>query len=143
TDQLLRAFDEHQVPGAYLFNNTAPVDDDSGLLKVFDAWCEAGHHIGNHTHHHASLNWVTADQYIRDIDTTEKIVAPWVEQAPDRYFRFAFDMWGDSSEKTGKIQTHLVGLDYKVAPVSYWFYDAQFMVAYNRALELKDSGAQQ
>ncbi|MGW4094810.1 polysaccharide deacetylase family protein [Nocardia sp. NPDC004750] len=139
---MVDALAAHNVPGVYAFSNTAPIDQDKRLLDVFDAWCAAGHHVGNHTHHHASLNWVDPKAYIKDIDESEALIGEWIDRAPTRYFRYAFDMWGDTSRKTDEIQVHLAKGGYVAAPVSYWFYDAQFMVAYHRALKLGDVEAQ-
>jgi peptidoglycan/xylan/chitin deacetylase (PgdA/CDA1 family) len=57
---LTKAFKSHGAKGVYAFSNTAPTENNTGLLRVFDHWVEEGHHVANHTHHHASLNWVDA-----------------------------------------------------------------------------------
>lgn len=142
SNQMIEAFANHHVPGVYAFNSTAPTDDDSGFLKILDAWCEAGHHVGNHTHQHISLNWIDADTYVSDVNRSEQILRPWLENAPTRYFRYAFAMEGDTFEKTRRVQTHLTNTGYLSSPVTLWFYDAQFAVAYQRALELGDLDAQ-
>lgn len=140
--QMIEAFANHSVPGVYAFNSTAPTDDNPEFLKILDTWCEAGHHVGNHTHQHISLNWIDADTYVSDVDKSEQILRPWLESAPSRYFRYAFAMEGDTFEKTRRIQTHLTNTGYLSSPVTLWFYDAQFAVAYQRALALGDLSAQ-
>ncbi|MFN6547354.1 polysaccharide deacetylase family protein [Mycolicibacterium nivoides] len=139
---MIEAFANHNVPEVYAFNSTAPTDDDPNILKILDDWCAAGHHVGNHTHQHISLNWIDADTYLGDVDKSEKILSPWLEQAPSRYFRYAFAMEGDTLEKTRQVQTHLTRTGYLSSPVTLWFYDAQFAVAYQRALALADVDAQ-
>lgn len=139
---MIEAFANHDVPGVYAFNSTAPTDADPGALDILDDWCAAGHHVGNHTHQHISLNWLDVDTYLADVDKSESILRPWLEQAPSRYFRYAFAMEGDTSEKTRQVQTHLTRTGYLSSPVTIWFYDAQFAIAYHRALALGDREAQ-
>jgi hypothetical protein len=59
--------ERHRASDVFAFSNTAPAEDDPELLRVFDHWVEQGHHVANHTHHHASINWVDAETYIGDI----------------------------------------------------------------------------
>lgn len=140
--QMIEAFANHSVPEVYAFNSTAPTDDDPSVLSILDDWCAAGHHVGNHTHQHISLNWLDVDTYLSDVDKSEKILGPWLDQAPTRYFRYAFAMEGDTLEKTRQVQTHLTSTGFLSSPVTLWFYDAQFAIAYQRALALGDTDAQ-
>ena len=96
---MTQALKRHRATDVYAFSNTAPAEDDPELLRVFDHWVEQGHHVANHTHHHASINWVDAATYIGDIERTEAIIKRWAERAPRRYFRYCNDMWGDTAEK--------------------------------------------
>jgi peptidoglycan/xylan/chitin deacetylase (PgdA/CDA1 family) len=139
--RLIDAFKSHAVGGVYAFSNTAPVDDDRTLSEVFDHWAEAGHHIGNHTHSHASLNWVSPANYIADIEKTEALIAKWSNVAPRRYFRHCFDMWGDTPAKRQDVLAWLSRAGYTVAPISLWFYDAQFTAPYARAMITGDAAA--
>jgi len=139
--RLTDALAGHGVRGVYAFSNTAPVDDDRALSQVFDGWTEAGHHIGNHTHNHASLNWVAPGAYIADIEKTEALIARWSDAAPTRYFRHCFDMWGDTPAKRDEVLAWLGRAGYAVAPISLWFYDAQFSQAYARATIAGDETA--
>ena len=111
------------------------------LSAVFDHWVGNGHHIGNHTHNHASLNWLSPQQYIDDIEKTEGLISKWSDLAPTRCFRHCFDMWGDTGEKRDEVLAYLRRHNYTVAPISLWFYDAQFGVAYTRALIADDKSA--
>lgn len=138
---MIEAFAEHSVPGVYAFNSTAPTDDHPEYLDILDDWMAAGHYVGNHTHQHISLNWLDVDTYLRDVDASQKILDRWIEASPSRYFRYAFGMEGDQFEKTLQVQTHLTKRGFLSNPVTCWFYDAQFMSAYHRALELKDREA--
>ena len=80
------AFNSHGAKGVYAFSNTAPVDDDRALNQVFDGWADAGHHIGNHTHHHASLNWLTPQNYIADIERTEALIGNRISRCFQHHF---------------------------------------------------------
>ncbi|OUZ09423.1 hypothetical protein BHE97_10185 [Aeromicrobium sp. PE09-221] len=138
---MIGAFAEHSVPGVYAFNSTAPADDHPEYLDVLDDWMAAGHYVGNHTHQHISLNWLDVDTYLRDVEASEKILRRWIDASPSRYFRYSFGMEGDQVEKTVQVQTHLTKTGFLSNPVTCWFYDAQFMAAYHRAIALNDREA--
>lgn len=140
-EAMIEAFANHSVPGVYAFNSTAAAENDPTAMQVLDVWCQAGHFVGNHTHQHISLNWLDSKTYISDIEASEKILQNWIDASPSRYFRYAFGMEGDTVEKTRQVQAHLSKTDYLSAPVTLWFYDAQFMVAYDRAIQLDDHAA--
>jgi hypothetical protein len=123
----------------YAFSATFALDGDPRLTSVLDKWCEAGHHIGGHTHFHSSLNWLGADRYIKDLDQSHELIEPWVSRAPSRYFRFAMDMLGDTRSKTDEVMTHLAQTGFMHAPISYWFYDTQFVFPYDRAVSTGSS----
>jgi peptidoglycan/xylan/chitin deacetylase (PgdA/CDA1 family) len=124
--------------GVYAFSNTAPAEDDPELLRVFDHWLEHGHHIANHTHHHASINWVDAKTYIGDIERAEAIIEPWLSRAPRRCFRYCMDMWGDTAEKRDAVQAYLTRAGYTAVPISIGFHDARWQTPYWRTLKAGD-----
>jgi peptidoglycan/xylan/chitin deacetylase (PgdA/CDA1 family) len=136
---LIRAFAANGVSDVYAFSATFALDNDPGLKSVLDEWCAAGHHVGGHTHFHTSLNWLDAKRYVEDIDQSHELIEPWVASAPSRYFRFAMDMLGDTRSKTDEVMTHLAQTGYMHAPISYWFYDTQFVFPYDRAVRLRRS----
>jgi peptidoglycan/xylan/chitin deacetylase (PgdA/CDA1 family) len=132
--QLIAAFASNGVKDVYAFNCTKPVEGTKTLHEVLDTWCSAGHHVGNHTHHHCALNWCTVESYERDMDRSENILRPWLEHAPTRYFRFAFDMWGEQKAKTERVLLKLAKSGFQFAPISMWFSDTFFMFPHFRAL---------
>jgi peptidoglycan/xylan/chitin deacetylase (PgdA/CDA1 family) len=136
---LLRAFAANGVSDVYAFSATFALDGAPALAGVLDEWCAAGHHIGGHTHFHTSLNWLDAKRYIEDVDQSHELIEPWVARAPSRYFRFAMDMLGDTRSKTDEVMTHLAQAGFMHAPISYWFYDTQFVFPYDRAVRLNSS----
>jgi len=129
---LIRAFAANGVSDVYAFSATFALDGDPRLTSVLDKWCDAGHHVGGHTHFHACLNWLDAKRYIEDLDQSHELIEPWVSRAPSRYFRFAMDMLGDTRGKTDEVLTHLAQTGFMHAPISYWFYDTQFVFPYAR-----------
>jgi peptidoglycan/xylan/chitin deacetylase (PgdA/CDA1 family) len=141
TRRMTTAFASHGIREIYAFSNTAPTENTSLLSTVYDHWSEEGHYVGNHTHAHASLNWLTPEVYIGDIEKTEALISKWSDIAPTRYFRFCMDMWGDTPEKRGEVTDYLAQAGYEAAPISLWFYDAQFSFAYLRALLTDDTTA--
>ena len=140
---MIDAFADHGVRGVYAFNATAPTVGKPSDLDILDDWCAAGHHVGNHTHEHLSLNWMDVDTYLRDMDASEQLLSRWIEKSPTRYFRYAYAMEGDTEEKTRRVQSQLTKAGYLSNPVTLWFYDAQFMVAYQRAVALSDRNSMQ
>ncbi|MBN9407764.1 MAG: polysaccharide deacetylase family protein [Burkholderiales bacterium] len=131
---IVAALHSHRVTGVYQFSNTAPAEDDPGLMKIFDTWVENGHHVANHTHHHPPLNWVDTDTYARDIEEAEKYLGRYINAAPKRCFRFCMDLWGDTPCKCTAILERLEAMDYTPIPVSIGFHDIRWNAAYCRVL---------
>ena len=135
---MTQALKRHRAADVYAFSNTAPAEDDPELLRVFDHWVGEGHHVANHTHHHASINWVDAATYIGDIERTEAIIGRWAARAPRRYFRYCNDMWGDTAEKQEAVAAYLSRHGYTPVPVSIGFRDSRFQAAYWRTVKRDD-----
>lgn len=133
------ALNSHKARDIFAFSNTSPVETvGRDVLKVFDYWLEQGHHVANHTHHHGSLNWMSADAYVGDIERAADIIEPWIARAPKRYFRFCLDTWGDTPEKQDAVQTYLSSAGYIPVPISVGFPDIQFLAPYWRTLKAGD-----
>jgi len=138
---MTQAMKRHDVAGAYAFSATSPADGRPELFGVFDHWVEAGHHIANHTHHHANLNWVTVPKYLADIERTETLIERWSSQAPTRYFRYCMDNWGNTPEKHEGVKAYLDRHGFTTAPISIWFYDTEFLAPHWRARKAGDAEA--
>ncbi|GAC86251.1 hypothetical protein GP2_066_00050 [Gordonia paraffinivorans NBRC 108238] len=132
---------QRNIKGCYGFPHTYPVAQSPKLRGVLDLWVDAGHHLGNHTHHHASLNWVTGEQYVNDIDVAESVLGDLLDAAPTRYFRYAMDMTGRSEQKRGIVEDHLRDSGYTVAPITAWFGDFAWIAPYYRAKVNRDEDA--
>lgn len=139
TRAMTAAMAKAQVKGAYAFSATTPMEKAPNLARVFDHWVEQGHHIANHTHHHANLNWVTVPKYIADIERTQTLIQPWADRAPTRYFRYCMDNWGNTPEKHEGVQAYLARNNFAAAPISVWFYDTEFLAPHWRAMRSGDA----
>ena len=137
--EMTRAMRRNGVGSAYAFSATTPAERQPELYRVFDHWVDNGHHIANHTHHHANLNWVTVPSYIADIERTETLIDPWSSRAPTRYFRYCMDNWGNTLEKHQGVQAYLERHGFTAAPISIWFYDTEFLAPHWRALQTGDT----
>ncbi|MEV6029460.1 polysaccharide deacetylase family protein [Streptomyces sp. NPDC052036] len=131
SEGMAATFNDARITGVYAFAHTSPIQRDPQARATFEAWVDGGHHLGNHTHNHAPLNWVDADTYCREIDTAEKYIGDLIERAPQRYFRYAMDMPGPSEARR---EDHLRANGYTNAPITTWFGDFAFLVSYYRAL---------
>lgn len=133
------AMKRYKVSGAYAFSATSPAEGRPDLFRTFDHWVEAGHHIANHTHHHANLNWVTIPKYLADIERTETLIEPWASRVPTRYFRYCMDNWGNTPEKHEGVKAYLDRHGFTPAPISIWFYDTEFLAPHWRATTAGDT----
>jgi hypothetical protein len=61
--------------------------------------------------------------------------------APERYFRYAMDMAGETETKRGQVEDHLRASGYQNAPITAWFGDFAWIVAYYRAVVSNDDDA--
>ncbi|MBB4135553.1 polysaccharide deacetylase family protein [Gordonia humi] len=138
---MVDALGERNISGCYGFPHTHPVVASPQLRETLELWTDSGHHIGNHTHHHASLNWVSGKQYVDDIDTAEEHLGDLLDRAPTRYFRYAMDMTGRSEYKRGMVEDHLRDAGYTVAPITAWFGDFAWIAPYYRAKVNRDGEA--
>lgn len=135
TRSLMNALAAHSLSGIYQFSNTLKLDDDPDLSEVFDLWVEGGHHVGNHTHHHPSINWLAADAYARDIERSERLIGRYIDAAPRRCFRFCMDMWGDTQCKCDEITKFVADSGYFPIPVSANFHDFRWHAAHTRVVK--------
>jgi peptidoglycan/xylan/chitin deacetylase (PgdA/CDA1 family) len=138
---VVSALREHDITGAYAFAHTAPIAVEPSRIEIIEGWVEAGHHIGNHTHHHACLNWLEAGAYCDDIERAEEYVGEFVERAPSKYFRYAMDMTGRSEAKRGVVEDFLAERGYVNAPITAWFGDFAWTAPYARAIDTGDTDA--
>lgn len=142
TRTLAKALTDVGQHGVYGFAHTFSIAKDSSSLKCWDAWLEAGHHLGNHTHQHAPLRWMSAEAFCRDVDQAEQLIGRLVDAAPERYFRYPMDMSSGSESKRGQVEDYLCDNGYRNAPITCWFGDFVYIVPYQRSLITGDVEAQ-
>jgi peptidoglycan/xylan/chitin deacetylase (PgdA/CDA1 family) len=140
-DAMIKTFQKHSLSGIYGFPHTSPLDQDRGLMSIINHWCDSGHHIANHTHCHACLNWVSSKFYCDDIKRAEDHIGHLIQRAPKRFFRYAMDMSGEAEIKRGEVEDFLQANGYENAPITLWFSDFAWIAPYYRAVESKDKVA--
>jgi peptidoglycan/xylan/chitin deacetylase (PgdA/CDA1 family) len=140
-DAMIKTFQKHSLSGIYGFPHTSPLDQDRGLMSIINHWCDSGHHIANHTHCHACLNWVSSKFYCDDIKRAEDHIGHLIQRAPKRFFRYAMDMSGEAEIKRGEVEDFLQANGYENAPITLWFSDFAWIAPYYRAVESKDEAA--
>lgn len=143
TKQVARVLAESGQQGIYGFSHTYGISKDPANIACWEAWIEAGHHLGNHTHQHAPLRWMSAEDFCRDIEVADRLIGHLIEAAPVRYFRYPMDMSSGSEAKRGKVEEFLRENGYRNAPITSWFSDFAFLVPFQRALINRDTKAQQ
>jgi hypothetical protein len=139
-EALILALKKHSIRGVFAFSNSLPLVEDPTLTRIFDRWVEAGHYVGNHTHSHPLIYNVSAEEYINEIEQASQYLAPWISRAPDRYFRYTLNLWGETEEKLKAVKAHLDASGYKIAEVTTWLYEWDWNTAYERCLLTGDSG---
>ena len=140
-ESIIETFAKYQLGGIYAFSCTSMIEDDPGLGAILENWVDQGHHVGNHTHCHASLSWVTGKCYCDDIERSEEYIGDLIDKAPERYFRYAMDATGSSEAKRGEVEDFLARNNYVNAPITAWFHDVRYAWPYCRALENNDQEA--
>ncbi|WED44468.1 polysaccharide deacetylase family protein [Legionella cardiaca] len=88
---------------------------EKGQWELLEQFRQAGFILGNHTYSHRSLNSVTAEKYIDDVDRADKVLTPLF---PDRkYFRYPY-LAESSGQKKQTVYDYLAAHNYIVAPVT-------------------------
>jgi hypothetical protein len=136
-----RALARNGIRGVYGFGNSWSLVQQPEIAAVLDAWRADGHHVGNHTHSHITINEIGAERYCGDIDLADRLLAPWLSAAPNRFFRHPLCLWGDTDEKRAKVLAHLAAADYRTVDVSSWWYEWHWNRAWRNARDRGDSDA--
>lgn len=111
---------ENQVPATGFAIGGAIAKNEWPLLDTFRS---QGLSIGNHTYTHRSLNNLTAEQYIADIERADKTLTPIMTEP--KYFRYPYLAEG-TGEKKQKVLAYLAEHQYTVAPVTIDSKDYEF-----------------
>lgn len=88
---------------------------EKGQWELLEQFRQAGFTLGNHTYSHKSLNSVTAENYINDVDRADKILTPLFPE--HKYFRYPY-LAESSGQKKQAVYDYLAAHHYIVAPVT-------------------------
>ena len=138
--RIIDSLGRNGVSGVFALANSWPLDVDPDYARILDDWIAAGHHIGNHTHSHPSLNDTSADDFIHDVSVADALLGPWIARAPLRAFRHPLEFWGDTEEKRVLVNAHIDRLAYRSAGVTSWFYEWEWDRAWRH---LRQTGRRQ
>ena len=139
--RISNALTRNGASGVYGFGNSWSLAKQPELATVLDAWVDAGHYVGNHTHNHPVLTEIGAERYCWEIDVADGHLAPWLAKAPTRFFRYTLCHWGDMEEKRAKVRGHLAARGYKPAEVTSWWYEWHWNRAWRNARDRGDQSA--
>lgn len=117
---------ENQVPATGFAIGGAVAKNEWELLESFR---NQGLTIGNHTYTHKSLNGMTAEKYIADIEHADSTLAPVMTEP--KYFRYPYLAEG-KGEKKEKVHEWLAAHNYTIAPVTIDSKDYEFNAQFYR-----------
>lgn len=111
---------ENKVPATGFAIGGAVAKNEWDLMEAFR---NNGLTIGNHTYTHLSLNSISADKYIADIDHADNKLAKVMTEP--KYFRYPYLAEG-KGEKKQKVLDYLAAHNYTIAPVTIDSKDYEF-----------------
>jgi len=117
---IMQALIDHKVPATGFVIAGSIEKNQWQLLEKFR---DEGFILGNHTYSHKSLNNVTADTYINDMDKADTILTPLM--IGPKYFRYPY-LAESKGEKKQAVYDYLSGHNYKIAPVTIDSKDYKF-----------------
>lgn len=117
---------ENQVPATGFIIGGAIAKNEWDLLESFR---NNGLSLGNHTYKHRSLNGMSAEKYIEDIEHADKILSPVMTEP--KFFRFPYLAEGNG-EKKQQVKDFLVAHHYTIAPVTIDSKDYEFNAKFYR-----------
>jgi peptidoglycan/xylan/chitin deacetylase (PgdA/CDA1 family) len=111
---------ENQVPATGFAIGGAIAKNEWSLLEAFR---DQGLSIGNHTYTHKSLNGMSAEKYIADIERADNKLTPIMTEP--KYFRYPYLAEG-KGEKKQQVVEYLADHQYTIAPVTIDSKDYEF-----------------
>lgn len=118
---------DNQVPATGFAIGGAVAKNEWDLLETFRN--QEGLTLGNHTYTHNSLDRMSADSYIADIERADVALNPVMTQP--KYFRFPYLAEGHGDKKQ-KVRDYLAANNYIIAPVTIDSKDYEFNAQYYR-----------
>ncbi len=138
---ITEALARHELHGVYSFSATAPAGEEGHFETIAQHWLDAGNLFGNHTHNAVNLDWVSAEHFVKEIEQSATLLAPWLKKGGPSYFRYPFQSYGNEPEKRAEIEAYLKDKGYRSVPIDLWFYDAEFIAAQLRFAKAMDEPA--
>lgn len=96
---------------------------EKGQWQLLEAFRDAGMELGNHTYSHKSLNSLTAEKYIADLEHADKLLDPIMTKP--KYFRYPY-LAESKGVKREEVHTFLTEHGYTIAPVTIDSKDFKF-----------------
>ncbi|MDT7838887.1 glycoside hydrolase family 2 TIM barrel-domain containing protein [Aquabacterium sp. OR-4] len=142
TQAHLAALREAGVAEAWGFVNAGGLQQEPGSQAVLDAWRQAGHPLGNHSHSHMSLGRAPSlEVWQRDVAEGEPAIAQAMGSAHWQWFRYANLAVGDEGRREAGLRwLHERG--YRVADVSLSFSDWAYTDPWARCVARGDAAGQ-
>jgi peptidoglycan-N-acetylglucosamine deacetylase len=129
-DTMLAAFRKHGLPRVYGFVNGGRLARAPEGERILRAWREAGNPLGNHTFSHASLNDLSVEAWLEDLQHNEAVLARFAPASEWKVFRYPFLFEGDTPRKKAAAKAFLRKQGYAIAEVSIdaddWAYAPPF-----------------
>jgi peptidoglycan/xylan/chitin deacetylase (PgdA/CDA1 family) len=117
---IIKALVDNQVPATGFAIGGAVAKNEWELLRIFR---DQGFALGNHTYTHNSLNQMSAEKYIADIDRADIRLAQVLTEP--KYFRYPYLAEGNGNKRQ-KVYDYLAEHQYTIAPVTIDSKDYEF-----------------
>ena len=125
-----------KIPGVYGFVNASRIQEEKGSEEVLHLWQKAGFPLGNHTYSHKDLNDLSIEEFKKEIDRNESLLAsinqPGNQSKADLFLRFPYLHEGETLKKRDAIRTYLKDKKYQIAQVTDDFKDWAWNTPYAR-----------
>ena len=117
---IVKVLVDNQVPATGFAIGGSIAKNEWDLLRLFR---DQGLSLGNHTYTHRSVNTMSAEKYIADIERADNILAPVMTNP--KYFRYPYLAEGKGDKKQ-VIHEFLAAHEYTIAPVTIDSKDYEF-----------------
>lgn len=117
---IVKVLVDNEVPATGFVIGEAVAKNEWDLLHTFR---NQGFALGNHTYTHKSLNNLSAEKYIADIDKADVSLAAVLTEP--KYFRYPYLAEGKGAKKQ-KVFDYLASHQYTIAPVTIDSKDYEF-----------------
>ena len=117
---IIQALVDHKIPATGFIIGEAVTKEQLPLLEEFRA---NGIALGNHTYSHKSLNNLSAENYLADIDKADKKLTPLLTEP--KYFRYPY-LAESKGVKKQQVYDYLAEHQYIIAPVTIDSKDYNF-----------------